>query len=155
MILRISLSMSILLAALQTLCAQTPNASSGFFGSWIVKDVLCSDCGERILTEKGTVIELARTRIRNALGEDCPRDPGYDSLKEMSGREVIARYGKRWPRPVKRAALKHEKVRYGFITCGGVNLMQILFVSDERAFYFFEGGIAFELFLETFRGQPS
>jgi hypothetical protein len=145
----------ILLFAMQACCAQTACAGNSFFGKWIVKDVLCSDCGKRVPAEDGTIIEFTPGQIRNPLAEDCARDPGYSLLNEMSGTQVIARHGKRWPRPVSRVTLKQEKVYYGFVTCGGINLMQMLFISDKRAFYFFEGGIAFDLQRAESTSQPA
>jgi hypothetical protein len=133
-----------LLVMAQTCFAQA-GAVNHLLGKWTVKDVLCSDCGKRVPAERGTVLELTNARIRNPLGGSCHHDPGYDLVKEMTGAQVIADYGKRWPRSVTREIPKEDKIRYGFITCGGINLMQMLFLSDTRAFYFFEGGIVFDL----------
>ncbi len=136
----------ILLFASQV-CAQspTPRSGNGFFGKWLVKNVFCSNCKDRKPAEIGTILEFTDTYIKNPLGENCIRDPGYSLLNEESGNRVVARYGKQWPRSVIRATLNQERVRYGFFTCGGINLMQVLFISERRGFYFFEGGVAFDL----------
>jgi hypothetical protein len=134
----------ILILALQ-MGAQGQTGTDSYLGKWIVKDALCSDCGRRVPSEKGAIIQFGYTEIRNPLAEDCTHDPGYGLLNEMSGTQVVMRYGKQWPQSVSRAIPKQAKVRYGFLTCGGTNLMQMLFLSDKHAFYFFEGGIAFDL----------
>jgi len=146
MIIRASLSFTtILLAVMQPCWAGTPAAKSCVFGKWIVKDVLCSSCGKRVPAEKGTLLEFSNAQIRNPLSENCTNDPGYGLLNEMSGKQVIVRFGRKWPQTTKDAARRYEKIHYGFITCNGINLMQMLFLSDKRAFYFFEGGIVFDL----------
>jgi len=145
MTIRAKFCFCILIFTLQMCCAQSPSATGSFLGRWVVKDVWCSECGKRLPSEKGAVIQFTPTEVRNPLAENCTRDPGYGLLSEMSGTEVIASYGRQWPQSVSRAVPKEEKVRYGVITCGGINLMQMLFLSDRRAFYFFEGGVVFDL----------
>ena len=39
----------------------------------------------------------------------------------------------------------HTTILYGFVTCGGINYMQIALVSSDAAFYFLEGNIALAL----------
>lgn len=142
MIARPSLGWATLIFTLQV-CAQNP--TTAYLGKWVVKDVLCSDCGKRLPAEKNARIEFSSAFIRNPLAEDCTRDPGYSLLNGLSGAEVVRRYGSEWPGAVRRAIPKQGRVHYGFITCGGINLMQMLFVSDKRSFYFFEGGVIFDL----------
>jgi hypothetical protein len=136
-----------LLLLLACLCpAQSPsNSSTDLLGKWTVANVLCTDCANRTPSEKGSVLEFAPSFIHNPLSEDCKADPDYSRLEPMSGARAVTHHGKHWPQGLRHVASKQSKVRYGFITCGGINLMQVLALSNQRAFYFFEGGIVFDL----------
>jgi hypothetical protein len=141
---KIWLVILLLVCSLQLCCAQTSSSKIQYLGTWVVQDVLCSNC-KRVPVEKGTVIELGANQILNPLSENCVHEPGYGLLREMAAEELLAHSGRDWPGSVKQAIRGQRRVLYGFVTCEGINLMQLLFLSDQRAFYFFEGGLMFDL----------
>ena len=50
--------------------------------------------------------------------------PGLELVKEAPSNQVLAELGARWPQPVHDAVAVHT-ILYGFVTCGGINYMQI------------------------------
>lgn len=140
-----SLSLLFLLTVPQLYASKSLRGIDTVFGDWKVVNVICSNCGERIPEEKGIVIKFRQDQIINPLSESCRDELSYNLLKELPGKQAISDFGRPWPLAVRNTVDRQSKVFYGFITCRGMNLMQILFVSDERAFYFFEGEIVFDL----------
>jgi hypothetical protein len=120
-------------------------AVDDILGAWEVSDVVCSECGDRIPEEKGTIISLGRDRIANPLSEDCVDSVGYDLLEILPSKVFLKRIRAQWPALANRRRNLSKTVLYGFVTCGHINNMQIAFLSKDTAVYFYEGGIAFML----------
>jgi hypothetical protein len=114
-------------------------------GTWKVSEVLCSDCGARKPAEIGASIELAADRIVNPLYGNCDAKPGYDLLKEMSGKDLLTGPAKHWPLAGRRKISSTKTTLYGYVTCDGGNYMQVAFLSNSTALYVYEGGILFVL----------
>lgn len=124
---------------------QQLEAPLSLLGQWRVQDVMCSDCGKRLPTEKGSKIEFSSSKIRNPVSDDCDASPGYKLLQATTGQSLFARKGKQWPTAVAQAVRNSRTVRYGFVTCNGGNYMQVAIINDKQAYYFYEGGVVFEL----------
>jgi hypothetical protein len=120
-------------------------ADQSILGTWIVSEVLCSDCGTRKPAEVGTSIEFAPDRIVNPLYGNCDAKPGYGLLKELSSKKLLAGPAKQWPLTGQRKISVTKKALYGFVTCDGGNYMQVAFLPDGTALYVYEGGIMFVL----------
>ena len=114
-------------------------------GAWEVSDVLCSGCEGRTPSEKGTIINFEKNRIANPLYESCAAKAGYDFIRETPAGKVIAERGQDWPEPVKSKLVAGGNILYGFATCDGMNFMQLAFLPDNTAFYFYEGGIVLQM----------
>jgi hypothetical protein len=114
-------------------------------GQWVITDVLCSDCSSRRAPEKGTSIQFDPQHIVNPLYGNCDASPGYNLLKEVSSKTLLARIGQRWPAAARREVSAQPKVLYGFVTCDGINQAQVAVLSIKRALYFYEGGLVFVL----------
>lgn len=128
-----------------TFGAAAPAADSDIGGIWRVSRYFCSDCGTRAFKEFGAAIQFTGQDITNPISDNCAAHPDYTLLREVSTKKLLTSEGKSWPTSFRRALVAHSKVRYGFITCGGINYMQLLVATPKRSFYFFEGGIVFEL----------
>ena len=129
-----------------SLCTQASEINAkNIVGTWRVSDVICANWEDRLPQEKGTVIELRDDRVVNPLSENCSTNPGYDLLKRVPSKFFVRQHKKTWPAIVKEQPLTEKNVLYGFITCDGGNLMQIAFLSQETALYFYEGGLLFVL----------
>jgi|GEM_PF-2874168 len=115
--------------------------AKNIFGTWRVSDVICTNCEDRLPQEKGTVIELMPDRVVNPLSENCSASADYNLLKKVPSKTFVKQHKKVWPAIVKAQRLMKKNVLYGFITCDGGNLMQIAFLSQETALYFYEGGL--------------
>jgi hypothetical protein len=134
----------LLLPVLST-CAAPAFSTEDIYGSWRVAQVICVGCSGPVLALDNKIIEIGRQRIVNPAGDECQMSPGMDLLQERTSSEVLAGGGAAWPRAVRDAVAAHRRVLFGFITCGGINYMQILFVSRDAGFYFLEGNTALAL----------
>src|SRR5262245_45253503 len=114
-------------------------------GAWQVSDVICSGCQDRRSEEKGTIVRLQADRIDNPLSEDCANAPAYSLLEIVSSKVFLKRVQASWPALGKQRKSLGKTVLYGFITCAGINYMQIAFLSKETAWYPYEGGLVFVL----------
>lgn len=114
-------------------------------GDWQVSDVLCSGCQDRSPSEKGTIIRLNSESITNPLSDDCKGKPGYNLLKTIPWKTFLKLTRSEWPDIGQQQGDPQKEVLYGFITCNGINHMQIAFLSDNTAVYLYEGGLAFVL----------
>ena len=114
-------------------------------GAWQVSDVICSGCQDRTSDEKGIVVRLQADRIDNPLSENCVDTPGYGLLETVPSKLFLKRIQGSWPALGKQKKSLGKTVLYGFITCGGINYLQIAFLSKETAWYPYEGGLVFIL----------
>jgi hypothetical protein len=128
-------------------------AISEIRGSWKISHFFCSGCGARTFHEKGMTIQFADQRITDPTGDNCTANPDYRMLNEVSTKKILANEGKSWPTSFRRTLAALSTVRYGFVTCGGINYMQLIVATPKTAFYFFEGGIVFELEREPKSGS--
>ena len=114
-------------------------------GTWEIAEMACTDCESRKPAEIGTVLELGEKSIRNPLYGDCEAQPGYGLLKHVRSRDLLSKSGMTWPVRVQQVSKQQANVLYGFVTCEGINYMQMLFFSPHSAAYFYEGGLVFLL----------
>ena len=135
----------VLLLSLDATALPQNATKQSILGTWIVSQVLCSDCDARKPAEIGTSIELAVDRIVNPVYGNCDAKPGYDLLKEVSSKELLAGPAKHWPMAGRRKISAAKKALFGFVTCDGGNYMQVAFLSKRTALYVYEGGILFVL----------
>lgn len=98
-----------------------------------------------MLLLKNKVIKIDKWRIVNPADDDCQMAPGMEFVKERASAEVLVGPGVAWPRSVHDAVALHPRILFGFITCGGINYMQVAFVSPDAGFYFPEGDTALAL----------
>jgi hypothetical protein len=126
-------------------CANAKLSAEQLYGSWRVAEVICSACGGPVLLLKNKVIEIGKQHIVNPAGDDCQNSPGLDLVEVTQPNQVLAGLGAGWPQPVRDARAFHKRILYGFVTCGGINYMQIALVSSDAAVYFLEGNIALTL----------
>jgi len=114
-------------------------------GAWHVSDVICSQCQDRRNEEKGATVRLQTDRIENPLSGDCTDTPAYGRLETVSSKTFLKQVKSSWPALGKQRKSLSKTVLYGFITCGGINYMQIAFLSKDTAWYPYEGGLVFVL----------
>ena len=117
----------------------------GVQGTWEVSGIACADCEGRKPVEVGTILELGAAGIRNPLYGDCEARPGYSLLNQVSSKDLLSRSGIAWPVRIQQISKKQTTLLYGFVTCDGINYMQMLFFSPHSAAYFYEGGLVFLL----------
>ncbi len=117
----------------------------GVQGTWEVSGIACTDCEGRKPVEVGTILELGEASIRNPLYGDCKARPGYSLINQVSSKDLLSKSGIAWPVGIQQISKKQTTVLYGFVTCDGINYMQVLFFSPHNAAYFYEGGLVFLL----------
>jgi hypothetical protein len=108
-------------------------------GEWRVEDVICPTCDTHPREEKGSLIRLTNTSLRNPFGGDCADPPGYNLLRRVATGTLLATKGKSWPEKLKSALRSDDSVIYGYITCDGGNHMRMIFTKRAVAYYFWEG----------------
>lgn len=115
------------------------------YGTWRVADVLCTGCDHRVPAERGTVIRFGKNAVANPLAGNCDSGADYHLLRRAAGPTLSGALGRPWPDSIQRIVAGRTTAIGGFITCGGVNYMQVVFISEHTAFYLYEGGIVFVL----------
>jgi hypothetical protein len=134
----------VILSALPA-CATAELSADQLYGSWRVTQVICSACGGPVLSLKNKVIDIDHDHILNPSGDNCQSAPGLELLKKIHANEALSGPGAGWPGPVHDAVVARTTILYGFVTCEGINYMQVVLVSSDAAFYFLEGNVALEL----------
>ena len=132
-------------AAIISGCSAGRLSTLQIYGSWKVAEVLCSGCGGPVLSLKGRLIEIGKQHAINPAGDDCEGTVSTQFVREVDVRHILAVPGTRWPASVRDAAGAKPKILYGFLTCNGVNYMQIALISPDSAYYFLEGGVTLAL----------
>lgn len=80
-------------------------------------------------------------RISNPITGDCDRDPGYSDIATRPAHEIASSTG--LPSAAKTLFEDSASIQYGFVTCGGINFLQVAILPDDRALFFGEGGTIF------------
>jgi hypothetical protein len=127
------------LTPLISTCAAAMLSTNQLYGSWRVTEVVCEGCSGPVLSLKNKIIQIEHGGIVNPAGDACQAPTGLQFIKEIASTELLAGLGITWPRVVHDAVAAHPTVFYGFISCGGLNYMQVALVSSDTAFYFVEG----------------
>ncbi len=105
----------------------------------------CDDCNGRKFTEEGAKLFFSGEKISNPLGDNCDSEPAFSGIKPARAASLLAGPGKRWPVEIRHGLAGNSNLHYGFVTCGGLNYMQLLVLSPRQMLYFFEGGEVFTL----------
>ncbi len=132
-------------AAVLSGCSAARLSTGQIYGSWRVAEVLCSGCGGPVLSLKGRLIEIGKQHATNPAGDDCEGTLNPQFIREVDVRGMLAGPGTPWPAGVRDTAGARQKILYGFLTCNGVNYMQIALISPDSAYYFLEGGVTLAL----------
>jgi hypothetical protein len=141
----IRLLLALVLAPLISTCGAATLSVNQLYGSWRVAEVVCGECSGPVLLLKNKVIQVEKRRIVNPAGDDCQAPPGLQFIKERASKELLAGPGTAWPLVVQDAVAAHPTVLYGFVTCSGINYMQIALISSDAAFYVVEGQTVLKL----------
>jgi hypothetical protein len=112
-------------------------------GNWKVARVLCDGCSGPVLAEAGKVVTFHKDRITNPTTGDCEGNPGYTNLRSTPAADVASRAGSTLPQEAKTLLPGTGFVQYGFVTCNGVNYLQLAVLPGDQALFFEEGPVVF------------
>ncbi|HLJ15031.1 MAG TPA: hypothetical protein VKV15_11080 [Bryobacteraceae bacterium] len=138
-------TVSLVTAAVLCACSAARLSTEQIYGSWRVAEVLCSGCAGPVLSLKGKLIEIGKEHVVNPVGDDCEGTLNSQFIKQINFRRALMGVGRTWPTAVREALAAKPKILYGFLTCNGVNYMQIALTSPDSAYYFEEDGVTLAL----------
>lgn len=134
----IRLVLALILVPLTSTCTAATLSANQLYGSWRVSEVLCTGCSGPVLSLKNKIIQIKRGGVVNPAGDDCQAPPGFKFIKAIGSGELLAGPGGAWPSVVRDGVAARPKVLYGFLTCRGINYMQVLLISPDAVFYMVE-----------------